>query len=314
MPVSITPLLADRLDISEEEARSLLDTMLQELRNEAKSDRVSLSGLGTFWVEDGSLTFSPAPSLRRRVNAQYEGLPPEDLPAEPASPEEPPASTAESEDSPDPPPFLTPKSTPEEESEDEPALETAGKDDEPDADSSSADDRDAPTPERSTPERSVDSFTVIAGILAIVFLVGAGWLVLSRTNVWAPSSSPPPQTTSEEAPEDRGGVSDPDPTDDSDADRSPEDESKESDDQEAASSTGPWTLVVTSRRSRPAAEEVADEYVGRFDSVEVVAGTVGNTTWYRVTVGRYDSQTAAERALDEHSSLLPSDAWVHRLR
>ncbi len=88
MPTSIIPLLAERLDIPEDQVRPLLSTMVEELRQRAASDGVQLSGLGTFREEGDALTFDPSPALQRRVNRPYEGLSAESLSpeAEPTRP------------------------------------------------------------------------------------------------------------------------------------------------------------------------------------------------------------------------------------
>jgi len=72
---------------------------------------------------------------------------------------------------------------------------------------------------------------------------------------------------------------------------------------------GNWSIVVTSRATRPAAEKVAATYEDRFDLVRVVSSTVEDTRRYRVTIGRYASQAAAERFLSERDSI-PSEAWL----
>lgn len=79
MPSSIDAPVAERLDISEERARTLLRTLVKELRDRARTEGVRLPELGTFQEEHGALRFSPSPSLRRLVNRQYEGLETEDL-------------------------------------------------------------------------------------------------------------------------------------------------------------------------------------------------------------------------------------------
>jgi hypothetical protein len=58
---------------------------------------------------------------------------------------------------------------------------------------------------------------------------------------------------------------------------------------------------------------MASKYEGGFAPVDIVPGTVNDRTRYRVTLGRYTSETAARRALNNHASALPSDAWTHRL-
>ena len=296
MPAQITPLLAERLDISEERARSLLQTMLSELRRRAETDSVRLPDLGTFREEDGRLTFEPSPSLRRRVNHQYEGLSAENLTPLATPPEAPPLSVSESatED----PPADRPEDEP------IPTLDPMDEDDTATADAPPPE----PEPEPSSRARALDSFSIITMILAFILLLGVGWFVLDRTNVWSPRPSPSPPVTQ--------GPSSPDTADRQQTDRPPEDTAGAPDepDTTAASAVRSWGIVVASRSSRAAAEATAEEYRRRFDSVEVIPGTVNDRTWYRVAIGWYESEAAAERALDEQASLLPSGAWTHRLR
>lgn len=302
MPASITPLLAERLDISEEQARSLLDVLLQELRGRAKADSVRLQELGTFREEDGRLTFVPSPSLQRRVNHPYEGLSAEDLTVPDHSPESPLPAVPESASEAEPP--------------------SDGPDDEPiptldPIDAEAPPDPDAPPsaePEPAPRGSSVDSFSIIGLVLAFIFLLGAGWFVLDRTGVWSPFSSPNPPVASEQSP----GTSDT-----TEAQQNGRLSGVGADDQGKQDSTAQdttvqatqsWTIIVGSLSSRPAAEETANEYRSRFDSVEVVPGTANDETRYRVAIGWYDSEAAAERALDQNASRLPPGAWTHRLR
>ena len=287
MPVSIAPLLADRLDISEERARSLLQTMLQELRRRAESEGVRLPELGIFREEGDTLTFVPSPSLRRRVNLQYEGLTTEEL----SAPSEPP-SLAVSEldveepsgDGPDDVPTPTPVEVGDDaRSEQEPVPSSE--------------------PSPSSQGRTIDSFSIIGLVLAFLFLLGAGWFVLDRTNVLAPGPDPGSDLTAEQtsAPPDTGSPSD------TTGSQQP---GQDAEDTPAKD----WGIVVASRSSRATAEAMAEQYRTLFDSVAVVEGTVNDQTWYRVAIGWYASEAAAERALDEHASALPSRAWTHRLR
>lgn len=325
MPESITPLLAERLDIPEEQAQSLLETMVQELRQRTETDAVQLSGLGTFRQEEGTLVFQPGPVLRRRVNRQFEGLSAEPLtPAAEGDAEATPPSgrsaagptdTPDSTDPEEPPPFMQSPPAPD---ETEDTTEThASTSDSDDTETSSAPDR--PPADRDQPEdRSPDSFTVISLVLLVLFLLGAGWFVLDRTNVWGPNSTASSQTstqspTASEEPPTASNAQDPSESNESPSDGA-EDEATPSSSQDADSPAQNWTIIVGSRSSRSAAQEVADAYASRFDSVAVVAGTVDNTTWYRVAVGRYSSEADAEQALADQSDALPSDAWTHNLR
>ncbi len=389
MSVTITPLLAERLNISEERTRSLLKSMLQELRRRAESEGVQLSELGTFREEEGTLTFVPSDSLRRRVNHQFEGLSPEDLAAPPSgesdaetpptlrespdeadqadsSPEQPPPSDEPSppEEAPDPGPPED-ESTPTTESgeqEDEPSSSPASEEpvspsqtpdasedttereeesiptldpieDEnghgPAADETGPEDdsEEPPSPpeeEEQAEEEEPRSFSLIGSLLLIVLLGVVGWFVYSETNLWTSEERTAPyessETTQPAAPssKDQGSESAPDanePPDDAQPERYPG--VKPGDENEQAASppgTGNWTIVVASRTSRAEAEAMTNTYEDRFDNVNVVRGTVNNTTWYRVTVGQYNSEAAAESALHDHASALPGDAWTHQLR
>ncbi|WP_263820063.1 SPOR domain-containing protein [Salinibacter sp.] len=278
MPTSIIPLLAERLDIPEDQVRPLLSTMVEELRQRAASDGVQLSGLGTFRKDGDALTFAPSPALQRRVNRPYEGLS-----AEALSPEaEPDASAA-----PDP----------SEEAAPSPASDA-------DQDEDLAQDRPPAQPDAAP--RSPDSFTILSGVLTALFLAGAGWFVVTQTNVLGPTQNSPPSTATETPADPTGRNTTTDSASDAQSADStvPENE---------ASDARDWTIVVASSSSRDGAQEAADRYASRFDSVAVVSGTVDNTTWYRVTIGRYASESTAERVLTERADALPSDAWTHRL-
>lgn len=315
MSTSIVPLLAERLDISEEQTRSLLETMVEELRQRAESDGVQLSGLGTFQKSGDTLTFHPSPALRKRVNRPYEGLDAEPLPpsatpegeSEKAS-EHAASNSDDTTDSPEaePPPFLRPKAAPEDTANTE-ATDSSPQEAEPE-DPSSDDRRHA-----RVNDRSPDSFTVISLVLAAIFLLGVGWFVLDRSNVWGPDQAGPSSTATENVPSQTGETPAPDSQSDAVAEGSADSASGAPNEQADTSSAWNWTIVVASRSSRSAAQEVADAYTSRFDSVTVVPGTVDNTTWYRVTIGRYASEPAAERVLDERADALPSDAWTHDL-
>ena len=280
MPNSIIPLLAERLDIPEDQVRPLLNTMVQELRQRAASDGVQLSGLGTFQEDGGTLTFSPSPALQRRVNRPYEGLSAESLsPAPEADPDASPAQDPSEEAAPSPAPDAS-------------------------QDEDLAQDRPPAQPNADT--GSPDSFTIISGVLAVLFLAGAGWFVVDQTNLLSPPQNSPSPTAAE-TPADGSG---PSSTADSAPDSQPEAPPPSEDE---ASDARDWTIVVASSSSRGGAQEAADQYASQFDSVAVVSGTVDNTTWYRVTIGRYASESTAERVLTERTDALPPDAWTHRL-
>jgi len=388
MPDSITPHLADRLDISTDRAQTLLQSMLQELKSRAASEGVHLSELGTFEEEDGRLTFIPSPSLRRRVNHQFEGLSPEDLSGPPSArpdADAPPSlrddardednASASSTDEPardepsppageddDVPSPTDPNGTDDATVPPEPSKKSA-----PEAETSSAGERDAPPSSEGSEEQSIPTLdpieeptdddtgpppnesdspddevsevdneaerdedeeepsesaaparpSLIGGALVIALLLGIGWFLISQTSLW--SSSPSSQETSEAEttqPVDPESSSDSDASGDNQPERyagvRPNDTDGESD-VGAVDADGSWTVVVASRSSRADAEAMARTFEDQFDSVRVVAGTVNNQTWYRVTVGRYNSEAAAQRVLDANASRMPADAWTHEL-
>lgn len=394
-PEPITPLLAERLDISPDRTQTLLQSMLQELKNRAASEGVHLSDLGTFQEEDETLAFIPSPSLRRRVNHQFEGLSPEDLagppaarpeddappslrdssgedddtsPAEPQSPDDdPPPETGPDEDAPplDPmdedgddeptetpdqplgpepgdapaePAAPEPGGTPSEAEESaEPSIPTLDpiedEDDGDDTETPPPDDADEPEvaateepPEEDEEEEEVagplGSFSVIGSLLALVVLVGIGWLIFSQTDLWS-SSQPAYETADSETtqsadPEGPNQSSDSGTSSGASGDDQPERHAGippgDGSGDAADMGTGTWTIVVASLSSRPNAEAMAAEYEDQFNSAKVMPTTVDNRTLYRVGVGRYDSEAAAERALDANASTMPSGAWLHELR
>jgi hypothetical protein len=382
-PESITPLLAERLDISTDRAETLLQSMLQELKSRAASEGVHLSELGTFEEEDGTLTFIPDPSLRRRVNHQFEGLSPEDLAApssarpeaeappslrEPSSGEavtEPPSNKTDDESIPTINPIEEDEDTEPTASSDEPAPEPERPSVQPEGTTEHEDstERSIPTldpiddedegdePDMSPPDEShepeeaekeppeeteeeestgpIGTFPVVSSLLLFVILLGVGWFVLTETNLW--SSSQPSYETSETEttqsadPEGPSQSADPGLTDDAPDDDPPEryagvrpgDQPGETSGPAADAGTGTWTVVVASLSSRTEAEAMATDYRDHFPTVEVTPTTVSNgnqdRTLYRVTVGRYDSEVAAERTRRENGSMMPSDAWIHEL-
>ncbi|MFB6279407.1 MAG: SPOR domain-containing protein [Salinibacter sp.] len=397
-PEPITPLLAERLDISPNRTQALLQSMLQELKDRAASEGVHLSDLGTFQEDDGTLAFIPSPSLRRRVNHQFEGLSPEDLagppsarpeddappslresseedddtspaepsPAEPQSPDDEPLPTTDDEGAPaldpmdedgDDEPTETPDQPVGPEPDDAPAKPAtpgpggvpgeAGESAEPSIptldpieDEDDGDEADMPPPgdggappegadeeapseeeDEEAPVGSSVSYSLIGSLLALVVLVGIGWLVFSETTLWSSNSatyeSSDQQTTQSADPE--GSNQSPDQApDDASADGQterhagipPGDDSGDA----ANMEPGAWTIVVASLSSRPNAEETAAKYEDQFNSTEVMPTTTDSRTLYRVAVGRYDSEAAAQRALDANASMLPSGAWLHELR
>lgn len=307
MASSILPLLADRLDVSDEDARALLHTLVQELRTHTATEEVRLSGLGTFSeAPDGTLRFTPAPSLQRHVNAPYEGLSPEPV----GSLETPAAPEAHAPDegasgAPDAPPAS-------------------------DADAAASGEAAAPSaaPDRASPKRvspgpddSAQRSPVRAvwgAALAALLLAAAGWLMYSNPGLLGTSSPPASSTVSSAPPADTAADTTaqnaPPSAAASDRSSSPRSASPSPTARDSTYAPNRWVIVVASHTARTAALETAQSYRTRFDTVKVVAGTVDGQTWYRVAVGRYDSEPEAKQALARSKGPLPTGAWTHRLR
>lgn len=388
MDDSIIPLLAERLDVSESRARSLLNGMLEELRHHAAADGVHLSGLGTFEKEDGTLTFVPSAALRRHVNQQFEGLSPEvlggdepdeveaELPpslrdvsgetatsalvarAVPSGVERPvedlpssldhrsiqaiePVEAEEEADEPESRPSDASADAFDWTTEEPPSSDRSGDEAEPapEADPGPADEpRDAPSTDDATEEpetaspigggRMPGAVPLLGGLVLILLLAGAGWFLFSQTSLRSSGPEATPSgasgTESTQASANRTAT---DTTGEGRSDqpsqRSAGATSTNADSVRSASASEAvrWTIVVASRASRAAAQEVAEEYERRAQSeddgvgtVEVVSGTVNGQTWYRVTIGRYDAEAAAQQALKTHDRLFPAEAWILRLQ
>lgn len=323
-PESITPLLAERLDISPDRAETLLQSMLQELKSQAAAENVLLSELGTFEKEDGTLTFNPSPSLQRRVNHQFEGLSPEDLSGPPSArpeAEAPPSPEESSREDPETAPAIDPSEEDEDSGDEADRLPLADPHGPKEAEEA------PPDEDEEKPASPTRTFPVISGLLLFTVLLGIGWFILTETNLWSssqlPSATSEPETAQPADPEKSSQSADPemadDPSEDGDqpdrdTDARPEDASDEDAGSDAVDAeAGTWTVVIASRSSRPEAEAVASEYNDQLDTVRVVRSTVNDKTWYRVMAGQYDSEAAAKRALDANASIMPSDAWLHDL-
>lgn len=79
----------------------------------------------------------------------------------------------------------------------------------------------------------------------------------------------------------------------------------------------PWRIVVASMRRQEGAETMARQYRTRFAGdelpVEIVAAETREGLRYRVVVGRFETDEAAQQALRMHAEALPSRAWTLRL-
>ena len=189
-----------------------------------------------------------------------------------------------------------------------------------------------PTPQPSRPSKSGSSTLprVLVTLLVLVLLGGGAWYILGQRGL-VPS---PGQTvsqlsgTSADAGPDQQAAgpasSSADGTSEQDAPSSSEVSEDASDEPAAPSSdassaagidpaAGGWTIVVASRADRDAATALVDTYRQRFEGqglpVDVLQGTVDNTTRYRVSVGQFASRSEAQSFLDDNSDALPSGAW-----
>lgn len=350
MPSSLSSLLADKLDLSEEQAQELLERLSDAIRDHADATGVHVSGLGTFRQNDGTLTFEPAPSLARYVNQSFEGLPPEA-----ASRLAPPDASEQTgaQASPSMADLLSPLLTrpsldaaPDAFSLTRPAdsvpapvdvwtsLDDSPPHPEPEAASGAndasegADDSSAAPTRPSRPRRGRRSGPrIAAAVLAALFLVGAGWLILGQQGV----VPPPPSvlTSSTEAPtaSNPGGPSESSPasTDTAATDDTTTDETTSPSDTNRAEETSPddqasttqWALVVASRGSRSDAEDHLETYRSRLSdedmSLDIRAAETDNGTRYRVAVGEFESRQAALEAMEEYQSQLPDGVWLLRL-
>ncbi|MEF8817573.1 MAG: PKD domain-containing protein [Salinibacter sp.] len=80
-----------------------------------------------------------------------------------------------------------------------------------------------------------------------------------------------------------------------------------------------WAIGVASMRSRAGAERMARRYRERLadavpGGVRIVEHVLDQTRHFRVVVGRYETQAAAQRVLEDHRRALPSGAWAVQLQ
>jgi cell division septation protein DedD len=79
------------------------------------------------------------------------------------------------------------------------------------------------------------------------------------------------------------------------------------------SGTGSYTVQVSSWMSRGKADEEAGKLSGAGMSAFVEEGAVDGTTWYRVRVGRYDSQSAAKEAAAQLQKMSETEVFVAKV-
>lgn len=302
MSGSFVQLIAERLEISESEAREKLDALLTELRSRAQDQRVRVPDLGWFEEREGTLTFSPSPSLRRHINQRYEGLSPQPLPpkAEPAM-----EDGEKSESGASPPPAQR-------ESDESPGTDT---DSEP-----------KERTQKASRERTLDSFHLILGILLLALLSGLGWFVFNQqipltsgrssgadqsavdtTDTTLAASASAGQQESEENPRTSSSPQQPTPSDDTSASTaSPRDRLN--------LPSGGWTIVLASTANLTRAQKIREQYEGRFaDSkyfLDVLPSQVDDTKRYRVVLDQFGSKDTAFSTLERLKDTLPEGAWV----
>lgn len=82
--------------------------------------------------------------------------------------------------------------------------------------------------------------------------------------------------------------------------------------------TGGWSIVVASRTRPGQAKAVLSTYRQRFQGegipVDILTGESGGQLRYRVAVGQYPSQEAAETALQQLQGRVPDDAWTLQIQ
>ena len=175
---------------------------------------------------------------------------------------------------------------------------------------------------------------VLVTLLVLVLLGGGAWYILGQrgmvpppgqtlSRLTGPSASNQAASSAEQqaagpSGTSGAGTSEQDAPSSSEVSEGASDSSADSPGGAAATGIDPtaggWTIVVASRADRAAATSLVDTYQQRFQNprqpVDVVQGTVDNTTRYRVGVGQFSSRDAAEAFLKDNSDALPDGAWA----
>lgn len=192
----------------------------------------------------------------------------------------------------------------------------------------------SPTPSESSSEGGSPLPRVLVTLLVLVLLGGGAWYILGQRGLVPPPGQTLSQLTGPSAPNQAASSAEQQAagpsgtaaagTSEQDAPSSSE-VSEDASDSSAASpggavatgiepAAGGWTIVVASRADRAAATSLVDTYQQRFQNprqpVDVVQGTVDNTTRYRVGVGQFSSRDAADAFLNDNSDALPNGAWA----
>ncbi len=335
--------LAERLGCSPEAAATALCQFVEQLHQQLEQEgEAAVAGLGRFIRTEQGLQFEPDTSLAQAVNHRFAGLepvtveppatqpyrktevvPPEEEPAEKASPfyevtgeqetqETEPASpeaiTQETEPA-------TEEHHPEPASEPEPVIDTPQSAPQPDEPPLRP-----PRPPRIRVEedrRRGLPVWIPAALLIVVFGVVAVWLLFfsqpSPREAVPPApvraeteESPAPETTTAAAPAvtDTVSATTAAPPAETSAPVPPP-------------PTNNYALIVGSVTSQRAAEQLAARFRRTLSAqglpVTIVTVTSNGITRYRVAVGRYSSPEEALAAKRQLGEVLPPDAWVLRL-
>jgi hypothetical protein len=193
----------------------------------------------------------------------------------------------------------------------------------------------SPAPSESSSEGGSPLPRVLVTLLVLVLLGGGAWYILGQRGLVPPPGQTLSELTGPSAPNQAAASAEQQAagpsgtaaagTSEQDAPSSSEVSEGASDDSSAASpgaaaatgiepTAGGWTIVVASRADRAAATSLVDTYQQRFQNprqpVDVVQGTVDNTTRYRVGVGQFSSRDAADAFLNDNSDALPDGAWA----
>ncbi len=341
MPEALINRLAERLGCSPEAAATALRQFVEQLHQQLEQEgQANVAGLGRFIRTEQGLQFEPDTSLAQAVNHRFAGLepvtveppatqpyrktevvPPEEEPAEKASPfyevtgeqeaepvspeavaqePEPAAEEHHPEPAPEPEPVVdTPQPAPQ---PDEPPLRP-------------------PRPPRIRVEedrRRGLPVWIPAALLIVVFGVVAVWLLFFSQP--SPREAVPPapvraETEQSPAPETTvTATATPAVTDTvSAATEAPPAETSAP----VPPPTDNYALIVGSVTSQRAAEQLAARFRRTLSEhglpVTIVTVTSNGITRYRVAVGRYSSPEEALAAKRQLGEVLPPDAWVLRL-
>jgi len=159
-------------------------------------------------------------------------------------------------------------------------------------------------------------------VVSIVLLIGLIWFVLSSQGL-LPGSSSQREAAPAATPTDTAAA-----VTSADTARPSSDEPSDTATDEATGppstpatidrATGGWSIVVASRTRPGQAKAVLSTYQQRFQGegipVDILTGESAGQLRYRVAIGQYPSQEAAETALQELQGRVPDDAWTLQIQ